>query len=257
MEDPSKLPLLSPNIVVFLPLPSTSPLPLLYLLSSLPLVFPSFREELISWFVRLQLSDYEVMFHESLETAWLDKVDRRYAWLRRMLMNYEEESLSIFPPEWGMEERMCMQFCQSTRFVGTTITGSYGRNISLSLSLSLSLSPSLPSAHRDGLSKLMKSRAADLEVNMLLYAIQKTTSFEKLLAQRFINSKYMEVVGTFLTIIRWRGRGGLSSGSFFFCVYSCTLLRFKSKLIQAKRGRSQMTMIRRRCVHDDNYSFQA
>ena len=47
---------------------------------------------------------------------------------------------------------------------------------------------------RSGLSKLMKSRASELEVNMLLYAIQKTTSFEKLLAQRFLNSKFMESV---------------------------------------------------------------
>jgi len=29
---------------------------------------------------------------------------------------------------------------------------------------------------------------------MLLYAIGKTTSFEKLLAQRFLQSKYMETV---------------------------------------------------------------
>lgn len=47
---------------------------------------------------------------------------------------------------------------------------------------------------RTGLSKLMKSRGGELEVNMLLYAIQKTTAFEKLLAQRFIASKYMESV---------------------------------------------------------------
>ena len=73
------------------------------------------REELIKWFVRLQLSDYEVMFHESLDTAWVDKVDRRYSWLKRTLMTYEEESLSIFPPEWGMEERICIQFCNTTR----------------------------------------------------------------------------------------------------------------------------------------------
>lgn len=47
---------------------------------------------------------------------------------------------------------------------------------------------------RSGLSKLMKSRAGELEVNMLLYAIQKTTSFEKLLAQRYTTSAYMEKV---------------------------------------------------------------
>ncbi len=74
------------------------------------------REELIGWFVRLQLSDYEVSFHESQDSAWLDKVDRRYSWLRRTLMNYEEECMAIFPPEWGMEERISIQFCQSTRY---------------------------------------------------------------------------------------------------------------------------------------------
>ncbi len=34
----------------------------------------------------------------------------------------------------------------------------------------------------------MKNKAAQLEVKLLLFAIQKTTSFEKLLAQRFANS---------------------------------------------------------------------
>ena len=71
---------------------------------------------MILWFVRLQLSDYEVMFHESLDVAWLDKVDRRYAWLRRTLVNYEEECLSIFPPDWGIPERVCVEFCNNTRY---------------------------------------------------------------------------------------------------------------------------------------------
>ena len=77
----------------------------------------SSREGLIGWFVRLQLSDYEVMFHESLEVAWLDKVDRRYSWLRRTLITYEEECVAIFPPEWGITEHICVQFCNNTRFV--------------------------------------------------------------------------------------------------------------------------------------------
>ena len=71
----------------------------------------------MSWFVRLQLSDYEVMFHESLEGAWLDKVDRRYAWLRRTLVTYEEECQSIFPAEWAIPERVTIQFCNTTRYV--------------------------------------------------------------------------------------------------------------------------------------------
>ena len=57
------------------------------------------------------------MFHESLEGAWLDKVDRRYAWLRRTLVTYEEECLPIFPTEWGIPERVTIQFCNTTRYV--------------------------------------------------------------------------------------------------------------------------------------------
>lgn len=40
----------------------------------------------------------------------------------------------------------------------------------------------------------MQLRAGDLEVKLLLFAIQKTTSFEKMLAQRFSNSCYLESV---------------------------------------------------------------
>lgn len=40
----------------------------------------------------------------------------------------------------------------------------------------------------------MKNKAADLEVKLLLFAIQKTTAFEKFLAQRFTGSPYMETV---------------------------------------------------------------
>lgn len=37
----------------------------------------------------------------------------------------------------------------------------------------------------------MRSRAGDLEVKLLLYAISKTTAFEKLLAQKYANSPYI------------------------------------------------------------------
>ena len=47
---------------------------------------------------------------------------------------------------------------------------------------------------RTGLSNLMKSRKVDLEVKLLLFAIQKTTTFEKFLASRFVTSEYMESV---------------------------------------------------------------
>ena len=59
----------------------------------------------------------------------------------------------------------------------------------------LLLPPSL--SDRTSLSSLMKARAAELEVKLLLFAIQKTTSFEKMLAQRYAGSKYLESVSSF------------------------------------------------------------
>ncbi|XP_064392979.1 vacuolar protein sorting-associated protein 53 homolog [Halichondria panicea] len=116
------------------------------------------KDELIGWFVRLQLSDYEVMYHDSLEGAWLDKVDRRYSWMKRTLLNYEEENKIIFPETWAIPERTIVQFCEATR---SSLTG------------------------------LMRSKAGDLEVKLLLYAIQKTTAFEKLISQKYANSQYI------------------------------------------------------------------
>ena len=40
----------------------------------------------------------------------------------------------------------------------------------------------------------MQGRGTDIEVKLLLFAIQKTTAFEKMLAQRFASSVYLESV---------------------------------------------------------------
>ena len=55
---------------------------------------------------------------------------------------------------------------------------------------------------RSSLTNQMRGRADDLDVKLLLYAIQKTTSFEKTLGQRFSQSVYMAEVRE-----KWR-RGG-------------------------------------------------
>ena len=52
----------------------------------------------------------------------------------------------------------------------------------------------------------MSSKVESLDVKLLLYAIQKTTSFEKTLAQRFMQSSFMEEVR------RERGGGGGGGG---------------------------------------------
>ena len=73
----------------------------------------------MKWFIKMQLTDYDMLFHESLEPSWLDKVDRRYTWLKRTLINYEEESAAIFPLDWAMPERICVEFCHRTKSANT------------------------------------------------------------------------------------------------------------------------------------------
>ena len=51
-----------------------------------------------------------------MQAAWLDKIDRRYAWLKRTLINFEEDFAKIFPAEWAMQERVAVEFCHWTRY---------------------------------------------------------------------------------------------------------------------------------------------
>ena len=47
----------------------------------------------------------------------------------------------------------------------------------------------------------MRGRGTDIEVKLLLFAIQKTTAFEKMLAQRFASSVYLESVSIILRLV--------------------------------------------------------
>lgn len=49
------------------------------------------------------------------QVAWLDKIDRRYAWVKRQLVDYEEKYGRMFPREWYMAERIAVEFCHITR----------------------------------------------------------------------------------------------------------------------------------------------
>ncbi|XP_077578879.1 vacuolar protein sorting-associated protein 53 homolog isoform X2 [Stigmatopora nigra] len=110
------------------------------------------KQEIIKKFIRQHLSEYLVLFQENQDVAWLDKIDRRYAWIKRQLVDYEEKYGRMFPEEWCMTERIAVEFCQITRAE---------------------------------LSKVMRTRAKEIEVKLLLFAIQRTTNFEGLLAKRF------------------------------------------------------------------------
>lgn len=49
----------------------------------------SARRDFLDWFIRQQLSEYLVLFDASQTVAWLDKIDRRYAWIRKLINDFK------------------------------------------------------------------------------------------------------------------------------------------------------------------------
>lgn len=113
---------------------------------------PRVRRGLISWFLGLQMKEYSIMFTSGEDDAWLDRVDRRYNWLKKHLIEFEERFGPLFPPDWEMSERIAVEFCTLTR---------------------------------SNLSHLLTSRQNEVDTKLLLHAIQKTVGFETLLSRRF------------------------------------------------------------------------
>ncbi|XP_071790088.1 vacuolar protein sorting-associated protein 53 homolog isoform X2 [Asterias amurensis] len=113
---------------------------------------PKVKKDLLKFFVKLQLQEYVVLFGENQDVAWLDKIDRRYAWLKRALVECEEKFGRMFPRDWDIEERICVEFCNITR---------------------------------SELSKIMQNRSSEIDVKLLLFAIKRTTTFEALVAKRY------------------------------------------------------------------------
>ncbi|KAJ8950783.1 hypothetical protein NQ318_011277 [Aromia moschata] len=75
-----------------------------------------------------------------------------YAWIKRHLLEFEDRLGNMFPQNWEVSERIAVQFCHNTR---------------------------------EELSKIMAKRKTEIDVKLLLYAIQKTAAFENLLSKRF------------------------------------------------------------------------
>lgn len=118
----------------------------------LSILEPKYKRELLNWFVDSELSEYKTLFQDNQDIAWLDKVDKRFAWLKKHLIVFEEKIGFLFPPNWEVSECIAIEFCKITR---------------------------------KELIKVMNNRSLELDVNLLLPAISKATAFEKLLSQRF------------------------------------------------------------------------
>ena len=100
----------------------------------------------------IQLQEYIQLFHENQDISWLDKIDKRYAWIKRHLLDFEDKYGSVFPDAWEVSERIVVEFC---------------------------------SISKSELSKIMQRRRTEIDVKLLLFAINKTSQFEDLLGKRF------------------------------------------------------------------------
>lgn len=111
------------------------------------------QENLIKWYLDLQLTEYNALFQESqTQMSSLNNVDKRYAWLKKHLLEFEDKFGFLFPPPWQMSERMAIKFCEMTK---------------------------------SGLSQYMNNHSNDIKLDSLMFAMTKTTAFEVLLSKRF------------------------------------------------------------------------
>jgi hypothetical protein len=74
----------------------------------------SVKNTLINSFIDSRLSEYKLLFDCSQEQAWFDKIDRRFVWAKKALMEVEERLGHVFPVTWEISERLAVAFCQLT-----------------------------------------------------------------------------------------------------------------------------------------------
>ncbi|CAI5458966.1 unnamed protein product [Closterium sp. Yama58-4] len=71
------------------------------------------RDELVRSVCSKELTAYQQIF-QGTDVARMDKVERRYGWVKRQL-KLNEDVWRIFPPAWHVQRRLCAHFCRITR----------------------------------------------------------------------------------------------------------------------------------------------
>lgn len=110
----------------------------------------NFKEQLISWYCSVQLKEYRTIFKATDEAGSLENTSRRYAYLKRLLKRHQDEMSRYFAPSWKMEEHLCKAFCETTK---------------------------------EDIQTLLSQKNIDVE--LLLGALQDTMEFEQYLLKRF------------------------------------------------------------------------
>ncbi|CAH8590412.1 unnamed protein product [Schistosoma turkestanicum] len=118
------------------------------------------NSDIVNWFISHHLTEYKELFDSTQTTAWLDKIDQRYNWLRTNLVPLERLFVSVFPPSWLVTEKFVLEFCHITRV---------------------------------GLETVMKRRQSELTHNLIVFALQRTLSFEASLNKAYTSEALEEL----------------------------------------------------------------
>jgi hypothetical protein len=73
------------------------------------------RKEMLAWFSNWQFAPYKHAFQPYGEAGSLDKTELRYAWLRRLLKQYDDAFNGMFPKAWEVSRNLALDFCEITR----------------------------------------------------------------------------------------------------------------------------------------------
>lgn len=111
------------------------------------------RNKLILSFCDEQLISYEKLFGNGGDQEGLEHAEKRYPWFYHLLSVIDERMDLVFPKHWLMGRRIAISFCEATR------------------------------AHF--LAQLGVHTPEDMDVTLLLKALQRTLMFEREVAQRF------------------------------------------------------------------------
>jgi hypothetical protein len=115
---------------------------------------PDVQKEFVSWFCNQHLSDYLQTFEFGTDTSKLEYTERRFLWLKRELVFFDEQLANIFPRGWAVDELLCLKFCELTR---------------------------------QQISDTLEAISATLSADVLTAVLRKTLDFERELCMRFIS----------------------------------------------------------------------
>lgn len=95
----------------------------------------NYKEQVINWYCAVQLREYRNIFKSDDEAGSLENISRRYAYLKRLLKNHSDELTKYFTPSWNVSEELSKSFCSSTREDIVMLLKQAGRNINVQLLL--------------------------------------------------------------------------------------------------------------------------